>query len=86
MTFSEESPLLTPPSIPRSMPWKWDTAASESIFILLNTQDAEKRDELTKRWRDSKLAELNFIGIVVRLPILIPSPAIPTKVARENLY
>lgn len=37
----------------------------DSIYIIINTQDEQERDNLTERWRDHKLEELNFIGIVV---------------------
>jgi hypothetical protein len=36
------------------------------VEVLLNTTDRKERDKLTEKWRDHKLAELNFIGIVVR--------------------
>jgi hypothetical protein len=39
----------------------------DPIKILLNTEDAEQKDELTTRWRDNKLSELSFVGVVVRL-------------------
>jgi hypothetical protein len=39
----------------------------DPIKILLNTEDAEKKDELTTRWRDNKLSELSFVGVVVCL-------------------
>jgi hypothetical protein len=37
----------------------------DPIKILLNTEDAEKKDQLTMRWRDNKLSELSFVGVVV---------------------
>lgn len=37
----------------------------EPIVLLLNHQDKDERDRLTGQWRDNKLAELNFVGIVV---------------------
>ncbi|KAI0143039.1 hypothetical protein GGR57DRAFT_508376 [Xylariaceae sp. FL1272] len=36
----------------------------DSIYIILNTPDTEKQDELTRRWMDHKLEELNFVGLV----------------------
>lgn len=39
------------------------------IYRLLNTEDEKERDELTERWKENKLQELNFVGIVVRPPI-----------------
>lgn len=41
----------------------------ESIHYLLTAETREERDELTKSWRDHKLAELNFIGVVGALLI-----------------
>jgi hypothetical protein len=37
----------------------------DPIKILLNAESTEEKDELTKRWRDNKLSELNFVGVVV---------------------
>jgi hypothetical protein len=37
-----------------------------TIMILLNSTDAEEQDNLTTQWRDHKLNELSFIGVVVR--------------------
>jgi len=42
-----------------------DAIAYQPIEILLNTEDKAERDELTRQWRDHKLEELNFVGIVV---------------------
>ena len=39
----------------------------DPIKSLLNAEEAEA-DILTAKWRDSKLAELNYIGITVRPP------------------
>ena len=36
-------------------------------MVLLNEEDPEKREQLTEQWRDHKLNELSFIGIVVRM-------------------
>lgn len=36
----------------------------DSIRLLLTAEDEEERDRLTKQWRDHKLQELNFVGIV----------------------
>ncbi|KAF1958120.1 hypothetical protein CC80DRAFT_25189 [Byssothecium circinans] len=35
-----------------------------TIMLLLNCSDAQERDKLTMQWRDHKLNELSFIGIV----------------------
>jgi hypothetical protein len=45
---------------PRSM-------SDDPIVVMLNCKEREERDRLTEKWRDHKLAELNFVGIVVRL-------------------
>jgi hypothetical protein len=42
-----------------------DPSTYDPIEILLNTHDRSERDELVKIWRDNKLSELNFVGIVV---------------------
>jgi hypothetical protein len=42
-----------------------DPSTYDPIKILLNTGDEKKRDELTAAWRENKLSELNFVGIVV---------------------
>lgn len=40
----------------------------DSIHCLLTAETIEERDQLTKQWRDHKLEELNFIGVVSGLP------------------
>lgn len=37
----------------------------KALSVLLNEDDPEEKDRLTEQWRDHKLAELNFIGVVV---------------------
>lgn len=37
----------------------------DGIDLMLNCEDVDQRDELTKNWRDHKLQELNFVGTVV---------------------
>jgi len=44
-----------------------DAVAYEPIDILLNTDDKVEQDELTRQWRNHKLEELNFVGIVSAL-------------------
>lgn len=44
-----------------------DAATYDPIEILLNIEDAKEKDELTIRWRDNKLSELSFIGVVAAL-------------------
>lgn len=39
----------------------------KALSVLLNEEDPEEKNRLTEQWRDHKLAELNFIGVVVRL-------------------
>jgi hypothetical protein len=43
-----------------------DPSTYDPIEILLNTHDKNHREELTRKWRDNKLSELNFVGVVVR--------------------
>jgi hypothetical protein len=42
-----------------------DPSTYDPIKILLNEEDASKRDELTTAWKDNKLSELSFVGVVV---------------------
>lgn len=35
-------------------------------MVLLNCADPHEQDALTAQWRDHKLNELSFIGVVVR--------------------
>lgn len=42
-----------------------DSTTYDPIEILLNTEDEDERDDLTILWRDNKLSELNFVGVVV---------------------
>jgi hypothetical protein len=44
-----------------------DPSTYDPIEILLNTYNLSERDELVKRWRDDKLNELNFVGVVVSI-------------------
>ncbi|KAF2801613.1 uncharacterized protein BDZ99DRAFT_492563 [Mytilinidion resinicola] len=74
-----------------------DAVAYEPIEILLNTEDKTERDELTRQWRNHKLEELNFVGIVSALlagvltstgswPNILPNDA-PTPVCvRATFY
>ena len=43
----------------------------DPIYSLLNANDNKERDELTQRWKDNKLSELSFVGIVVCFPFHI---------------
>lgn len=42
------------------------STAYEALYIMLNAEDEQEQDELTKNWRDHKLEELNFVGTLVR--------------------
>ncbi|KAI4640543.1 uncharacterized protein J4E79_011813 [Alternaria viburni] len=42
-----------------------DPSTYDPLEILLNTHDQSERDELVEKWRDNKLSELNFVGVVV---------------------
>lgn len=44
-----------------------DPTTYDPVEILLNTHDTKERNELTKLWRDNKLSELNFVGVVAAL-------------------
>lgn len=37
----------------------------DSMFQLLNDDDDDEQDRLTERWKNNKIEELNFVGIVV---------------------
>lgn len=37
----------------------------DPIEILLNTEDPEEKDRLMELWRDNRLNELSFVGVVV---------------------
>jgi hypothetical protein len=37
----------------------------DPIEIILNTEDEQEQDRLTERWRDNRLSELSFVGVVV---------------------
>jgi hypothetical protein len=43
-----------------------DPSTYDPVEILINTQDIRERDHLTEIWRDNKLSELSFVGVVVR--------------------
>jgi hypothetical protein len=42
-----------------------DPSTYDPIEILLNAETEEEKNELTAKWRDNKLSELNFVGVVV---------------------
>ncbi|KAI4605876.1 hypothetical protein J4E80_010409 [Alternaria sp. BMP 0032] len=44
-----------------------DPSTYDPLEILLNTHDQSERDELVEKWRDNKLSELNFVGVVSAL-------------------
>jgi hypothetical protein len=44
-----------------------DSSTYEPIDILLNTENAEERDLLTEKWKDNRLNELGFVGVVSAL-------------------
>jgi len=44
-----------------------DPSTYDPIKIILNTEDDEEKDELTRKWRDNRLSELNFVGVVAAL-------------------
>lgn len=37
------------------------------MLLLLNHEDKKERDRLTEKWKDNKLQELNFVGVVAAL-------------------
>ncbi|KAF1950117.1 hypothetical protein CC80DRAFT_496969 [Byssothecium circinans] len=44
-----------------------DSSTYDPINILLNAEDAKERDHLTEKWRDNRLNELGFVGVVAAL-------------------
>ncbi|KAF2713987.1 hypothetical protein K504DRAFT_370231 [Pleomassaria siparia CBS 279.74] len=44
-----------------------DSSTFDPIETLLNAEDPEERDRLTEQWRDHRLAELSFVGVVSAL-------------------
>ncbi|KAH7073145.1 hypothetical protein BKA63DRAFT_417148 [Paraphoma chrysanthemicola] len=44
-----------------------DPSTYDPIEILLNAEDEGEKDHLTKLWRDNKLSELSFVGVVSAL-------------------
>jgi len=45
------------------VPWK---SSFQPLHALLNSAE-ERRDELTRTWKDQKLSELTFVGITVNI-------------------
>lgn len=43
------------------------TVTYDPLLLLLNHHDREERDRLTEKWKDNKLQELNFVGVVSAL-------------------
>ena len=72
-----ERQLNTYSGLPRVLDFFWGgvyapgASTHDPIKILLNTEDPEERDRLTDSWRDNRLNELSFVGVVVRS--LLPS-------------
>lgn len=70
-----ERKINTYSGLPRVFDFFWGgvyapgASTHDPIEILLNTEDAEKRDELTENWRDNRLNELSFVGVVVSLDL-----------------
>lgn len=46
----------------------------DGICKMLNEEQQEEKDELTRRWRDHKIEELNFVGTVVSKQALSSGP------------
>lgn len=38
----------------------------DAIYIMVNAEDHEERDRLTRNWRNHKIEELSFVGTAVR--------------------
>ena len=37
----------------------------DAMVELLNAENEDEQDRLTEKWKDNKIEELNFVGIVV---------------------
>jgi hypothetical protein len=59
-----------------------DPSTYDPIEILLNTHDRSERDELVKIWRDNKLSELNFVGVVVRNALVYAAASLTSSSPR----
>lgn len=58
---------------------------SGPIDILLNAHDKEEQDRLTERWRDNRLSELSFVGVVVcNVSFFVPRSMFPLRL--KGLY
>lgn len=64
-----------------------DPSTYDPIEILLNTEDKDEQDGLTIKWRDNKLSELNFVGIVSALlaGVLTSTGSWPTILSNGKL-
>ncbi|KAJ4986023.1 hypothetical protein SVAN01_08501 [Stagonosporopsis vannaccii] len=74
-----------------------DPSTYDPIEILLNAESEDERDGLTARWRDNKLSELNFVGVVSALlagvltstgswPSILPSGEVSPWPIRTTWY
>lgn len=74
-----------------------DPSTYDPIEILLNADTTQERDELTMKWRDNKLSELNFVGVVSALlagvltstgswPAILPSGTLAPWPIRTSWY
>lgn len=70
-----ERKINTYSGLPRVFDFFWGgvyapgASTHDPIEILLNTEDSDERDRLTENWRDNRLNELSFVGVVVRLSL-----------------
>ncbi|KAF2439049.1 hypothetical protein P171DRAFT_397373, partial [Karstenula rhodostoma CBS 690.94] len=69
----------------------------DPIEILLNTEDPDEKDRLTELWRDNRLSELSFVGVVAALlagvltstgswPAILPNGKISPWPVRTTWY
>ncbi|KAF2855884.1 hypothetical protein T440DRAFT_385144 [Plenodomus tracheiphilus IPT5] len=74
-----------------------DPSTYDPIEILLNTEDEGQRDDLTVKWRDNKLSELSFVGVVSALlagvltstgswPNILPNGQVSPWTVRTSWY
>lgn len=99
----QERQLNTYSGLPRVLDFFWGgvyapgASTHDPIEILLNTEDPEERDRLTENWRDNRLNELSFVGVVAALlagvltstgswPAILPNGKISPWPVRTTWY
>ena len=72
----QERKINTYSGLPRVLDFFWGgvyapgASTHDPIEILLNTEEVGEKDRLTELWRDNRLNELSFVGVVVGLNVI----------------